>query len=170
MRWGMWGRARGALVAPVGQCGGICGQSIPRSLCLGLLMEPLTCLVGSTSLLLCSAPRSGCWSPSHSPPPGFAAHDSVFWTGLLWQCVTQLGKLGVPSPALTLPRGGSHWLRSVLLVLSCAALKGWVKRVKSNCASYPFRCILPQISFVPLVGWNFSTGLLDFHKGSLICG
>ena len=67
-----------------------------------------------------------------------------------------------------LTRWRSHWLRRALLALSCAALEGCVKWVKSDCSSYPFQCILFHISFALVVGWNFSTGLLDFHRGSLI--
>ena len=68
-----------------------------------------------------------------------------------------------------LTRQSSRWLRRALLALSCAALEGCVKWVKSDC-SYPVQCIFSHISFAPVVGWNFSTGLLDFHRDSLLSG
>lgn len=69
-----------------------------------------------------------------------------------------------------LTRRRSRWLRRALLALSCAALEGCVKWVKSNCSSYPFQGILSHISFTPVVNWNFSAGLLDFHRESLLSG
>ena len=46
--------------------------------------------------------------------------------------------------------------------------EGEVMWVKLNCFSYLVQCI--QTYFVTqLVCWNFSTGNLTFHKGSLVC-
>lgn len=140
-----------------------CGQSILRSLWSGFLVESLTCSVGSTSVLLCT---------SHSPPPRGAAPTWELWMGRQragsgsasqgWEARGSL-----TCPHLTQQR--SRWLRRALLAPSCAALEGCVKWVKSDC-SYPFQCILSHISFAPVVGWNFSMVLLDFHRGSLISG
>lgn len=154
MRWG-YGRL-GTL--------GHCGQSVLRSLWSGFLVESLTCSVGSTSVLLCT---------SHSPPPRGAVHTSEFWMGRERNGLCSVSHSWEARGSLTCPhltQQRSRWLRRALLALSCAALEGCVKWVKSDCSSYPFQCILSRISFAPVVGWNFSMVLLDFHRGSLISG
>lgn len=139
---------------------GHCGQSILRSLWVGFLVSPdmlsrihipLLCVPATHHLLevLFTLQNSG-WgekemgfgSVSHS----WEATGSLTCSHLTWW--------------------RSHWLRRALLALSCAALEGCVKWVKSDCSSYPFQCILSHASFALVVGWNFSMGLLDLHRGS----
>lgn len=110
------GWAYGTLLVLVDQFGVICSQSNPSS----SWSDPI--MVSRIHIpLICSIPRSGCWSPSCLPSTSYADHDLVFWmgqerNGLLWQCVTQLGKWDTSSH--TLPHRRNHWLRRTFLVLS----------------------------------------------------
>lgn len=78
------------------------------------------------------------------------------------------GKGSIRSHALTFPCR-SHG-EKVSLGTELCHLGERVTRVKSNCSSYPLQCIPTCIIFAPTARWNFSTGLLDFPQGSLICG
>ena len=70
-----------------------------------------------------------------------------------------------PSHARIAPPGRNHSWEGPLGTELCHPGEE-VMCVKSVCSSYSFQGIQFQIFFC----WNFSAGLLDFHKGSLIRG
>lgn len=83
--------------------------------------------------------------PASSSALSSAAHDSVLWMG--WKRNDPLGlhltlAWGILSTILMLSLSPSEksWSRVVSWALMCAALGG-VMQVKSNCPSFPFRCI-----------------------------
>ena len=111
-------------------------------------------------LLIPSENPAASHSLIHSPSP-IVQHTSEFWMGLdrsgpLWQCPTQVGKLGAHSHALTFS-----------LELCC--FRGWRTWLKGNSSSYSLQCVQSGIFFSPTMCQN-SAGLLDFHKGSPVPG
>ena len=93
----------------------------------------------------------------------FYASTRLFW--LLWQGPAQLRKPGGHSHALIFPMGEiTGW---GLLVTEPWYLGGGVVQVTWNWFSFPLQYVQLQISF-PKTVLKLSTGLLDFHKGTLI--
>lgn len=86
--------------------------------------------------LIRSIPTSGCWfSPSCLPFPTCTAHDLVSWKGQernrrLWQCVTQWGKQGPPSPTHTLRHRRNHLAEKGFLGTKQCCLRGDVIQLK----------------------------------------
>lgn len=107
-------------------------------------------------------------------PLSHSVHNSVLWmgqerNGLLWQHPVLLGRPGTHSHAPFSLQKKSRARRPSLVTELCHLGEGatWVK---SHCSSYPLQCIQTCIIFAPTICWNFSTGLLDFPQGSLVCG
>ena len=131
-------------------------------------------LVGFTSL---QCPQRGSYLPVSQLlcNPGLAAPDSSSGWGQiekgLWQHPVQLGSQALTSRP---PHSPSSQLKAFLgIKLRCLA-RG-VVQVRSSCFSYPLSRIPTQavflfVCFAPMRCWRFSSGNLDFHKGSLICG
>jgi len=86
----------------------------------------------------------------------------------LWQHPTQLGKPSSHSYPFIFPHGKNHgqrgfsWYWAVLLW--AISDMGKVKLFLLHCLVHPDILFY----FAPVICWNFSAGLLDFHKGSLI--
>lgn len=129
---------------------------------------------GYSLSFICMQPNSMfspvCCTPRCSKPP-VVYHTSVFWMGQergksLWQHPAQLGKLGVHEPhsrekSLAKIYVSWHW---------AVPPKG--KDDACRVKLFPLLSSVHPISYVsvPVVCWNFSTGFLDYRKGSLING
>ena len=114
-----------------------------------------------------------CCSLSLFLPPSFSSQLSTLdrarekWASLGASCAA--GKHSTPSYALTFPcvrNQGWESLSWRWAVPPCG--KGDMN--KSNYSSDPLQCIQTCIIFAPRACWNFSTGLLDFPQGFLVCG
>lgn len=108
-----------------------------------------------------------------------AVHDSLLWMkqerdGPLWQNPIWLGKLSTYSHGFNFPHGRNHGLRNALLTLSLALSpceRGEVHKIRLFLLPSPV-CQNLEIFLVVvlMVCYNFSNGLLEFHKGSLAHG
>ena len=114
-----------------------------------------------------------CCSLSLFLPPSFSSQLTTLdgarekWASLGASCAA--GKHSTPSYALTFPcirNQGWESLSWHWAVPPC----GKDDMNKSNYSSYPLQCIQTCIIFAPIACWNFSTGLLDFPQGFLVCG
>ena len=161
------GEACGVLGVPRSQLWGCTGEAFPVA--HGQTYNRVHKVVSMISVTLrCSLLTPGCFSLSRALP---WAHSSVFWMGPeKWASLAASHTAGEAkhSHVLMFPCRRNHWARRTLLALSSAPLwERWY--VKSNISSYPpHRVVL--VFFVSTMCWNISPGLLDFYKGSFVCG
>lgn len=152
-------RTRGTRVSQLG----ICRQGSPRSFWTGLPKEAVKQLVGSTSLWY-----SPIWVPAAHDPPvtpfttQFSGRARTDWVSSITPHTA--GKAGCSFIYSHGPSGEESWSEKVSLSIELCCLG---KEVIVLLLS--LLCPISDI-FSPSVYWNFSTELLNFHKGTPVHG
>lgn len=124
---------------------------------------------------LMSSESSGYYSPRHFPAPSHTTYLSILggvrkkWS--LWGHPTQLGKLDSHSYS-HFPLWEKSWARKISFGTEVGYLgwgQCWLIQVKGNFFTH-FNVSHLRILFIfsPVMCWNFSTGLPDFHKGTIV--
>lgn len=121
----------------------------------------------SYSLPLCPTPR-----PCHFSYAALSILGEWKRSGSLWQHLAYLRKLSACSHTLTFSHGRNHKLSRSLWAVSCAAL-GCVCVCNTSKVKL-FSLTLFNVSkitfFSPILCWDFSIGLMDFHGGIFVLG
>ena len=149
---------------------GICRWGIPGGLWAGFLMASKKWLVWSLSLWGPQSP--GCPPSPSSVHPHYRVHLSVLdgtrkmWASNSFSQRWRRQGLLIGFHFLSLEK----WQAQQVSLGRACYRRGRMRWVNWNCPSYPLQYIHSQIFYSPVVCWNTSAGLPDFHKGTVIHG
>lgn len=140
---------------------------------MSILLDEVCEMVSRIHVPFMSSESPDCYSPSHFSPLSCAAHLS-FLVGsrnkwVFWQCLSQMGKLGVFAHMLSFSSVGRIMGQETLLTLSGVTWgRGDTGKLKLLLLPSSVHSILDV--FAARVCWYFSSGLQDLHKGTLVYG